>query len=221
MKVVVADRRLTSLDEIGLPTWASHQDALPSSPSSWDFEFEDAGEARKWIDADGATPVHDSNKTVPSCLYVPSGHAVYIGAPPLPFTVTAKLTANVDAIGTPCDTSLAVCSDTPATHDFRSMNLDIDNANKMTFGLAHWNSRASWAGTSILQECDGFAYQRPVYLRWVVRSATDMDAKFSFDGRIFSAHSTSYNPGYSSVPYVMLVSNGSRGVWDWVRFTRP
>lgn len=221
-------RLLASRDGLGpgdivLPGWLSHPDIPPGTPSPWDFEFDSAQDAHRWLDADAGSYVATSDGATPSLLSIASAHAVYIAAPPTPFTVTAKVIPNPDTIGTACDTSLAVCSGIPSANAFRSLNVDVDTVTTMTFGMASWNSRGSFNSTSIVGNVSGYALQRPAYLRWVVTSGSSIAAHFSVDGYLYETRwfSNPINPGWGSVPYVMLVSNGSRGLWDWIRFTTP
>lgn len=242
-RLVVADRRIVDPREVIFPDFASHPDALPRSPSPWDLEFEGPNLAGgKVIDA-GVAFTYDVGKTIPSMLYFasPGGGAhtpgFYWPTPPTPFTMIAKIGAitwtgrsgtgpGISDVGSvmlgenPPGAMLHGILDsadngflTPCCSKWSSPTVFVTNVGDSPFVVG---GTASGSGVRVA----GFALARPHWVKYVVRSTTDLDCYFSFDGRAWTKLLTAYNPGFT-IGAFGIDPHGGDCAYDYIRFTRP
>lgn len=212
--------------ETVVPSLASHPDALPKAPSPWDVEFDRP--IRQGYTLLGS-PTWDVNSTVKHHLYmsVPAStnrSGLFWPLPTVPFTATAKF-ADWDAV--PSTTSnavqagIALCDASPDTTNIEHLSLT-------TRGNGTTNTRIETGSATSLPESAGFAQRPPVYLRLVVNSQTDVDAWFSFNGRLWTQVMDARNPGFTLATFGVYVAafganptTGFKACFGWLRVTTP
>jgi hypothetical protein len=203
-------------------------DTLPDVPSLYDDEFDREGSTGKitpWT-ALGTPTSHDINKTAPGHYFVTKSTAagdnlvgIYKPIPPMPFTVTAKL------------------SDCSIRDNFQGVFLFVGEATpgKMRLiGVTHntnavitkqnYTAPTTFSASTLLTDFQ--AGSVPWYFRIVVVSSTSVAYWFSAGGRSWRLAAAAENPAFT-VGSVGLcgqsnsATNGFDAYFDWIRFTTP
>lgn len=240
MRIVTTAPEKTLAGDILIPGWADHPDLVPASPSAYDDEFTGPLSAA-WTEYNPtAIATVDAGSTFASHLYmeeVPAGtsdpEGIYRSCPPPPFTVTAKLVDGVSSINQSdnfSDAGLFVGDGAPG----RMLQISsISNQAGTTYNLEVqlFHSPTSYIVSPLFgPNTPGYGTFLPVYLRWVVASATDFSAYTSWSGRLWTPRMLHYNPAddgetFSGVNCIGITVNRDQhnhtviGVFDWIRVT--
>lgn len=188
----------------------------------WNEEFN--GDGSVWTVA-GANAV-SFNDVVPGAVAMESGMVIVRpSVPPAPFTVTAFYSVieydDIDTIFANATLAIGGAEDADSTGPkFYGLEWDVDQLGSIAIydGLfADYAATPTHLGTKT-NETAGLALQVPHYQRMIVRSGTDIDLLYSFDGETWITYATGRNPGIE-LEAVLLVSFGCETAWDWVRFS--
>jgi hypothetical protein len=197
---------------------------FPYRPGAYDDTFEDANTiANRWtFTGVGGLIFKDVNTTVPYSLYLQA--FALQPAPAPPFTIRAKCVAITwDGGSTPGvgNSSIAIAQAAPGPYYY--VGIDVGIVGKMDLTSSNFDSgghfNSNFPTLPSANQVTGAGYQVPHVIEVTVHSATNIDARISFDdGLTWTTIMTGHNPGVTP-NYIGLANGGSQGTWAWFRVT--
>jgi hypothetical protein len=191
-------------------------------PSPYNDEFTDAGTATsRWtLSGVGGSIYKDINGAVPGSLYL--WGTCMQPAPTAPYTITAECIA-VDWDTGPHTGNSSVCIAQAAPGPYYFVGVDVGFTGKMDLTSSYFDATGAFTGNypslPSANEVTGYGYAIPHRIEVTVHSATNVDARISFDsGGTWTTILSGYNPGVTP-NYIGLANGNSRGTWDWFRVT--
>lgn len=198
-------------------------DTPPSNPSAYDDEFGDVLSS-KWttfgtpdVSAANAAGFGSHYHVLKAVGAAFNSYGIYETAPPLPFSVAAKLTMAAMVGNYPGGGILLAAN--PFGH---FGNVGVCG---VTYGNMMWSHYSAQGTRSSYSELSGHpAMMAPVYIQLVLHSATNMDGWFSKDDKTWVRPWTAVDPGFTP-GLVGLCADAHdnantrvEATFDWIRF---
>lgn len=223
--------------EIVIPRLAADPDQLPASPSPWDDEFDQPTLSSAWTVFGSGSGTSAKTSTVASHLTLTetnSGggshnwYGVVRPIPPMPFTAIGKITAwdGVCNAGTGSNW-VAMVIGVASPGAFVTMGHFHFNSTTGPIFIPWTNSTTGGSAITSGPTSNGYGFNCPLWIKYVVTSSSNVSVYFSRDGILYTPYSTGYNTGLTIASIGFGINNAtnvsatSSVHFDYIRFKVP